>query len=445
MKILHLSTHDTSGGAARAAYRLHKGLQNVGLDSQMLVQEKHSSDKSVIAPNIRLFQGIAKTKLTFEVLPLKFYSQRSKSTFYAQWLPDAVVPSIAKISPDIINLHWVSAAFMRIETLARLKHPLVWTLHDMWGFTGGCHVTGGCERYKMSCGACPQLGSHNDKDLSRWVWQRKVKAWKNLNLTLVSPSNWLADCARSSSIFRNSRIEVIPHGLDTQRFHPLNKRIAREILNLPQDKKLILFGAIEATSDRNKGFHLLLPALHKLSQSGYSKNWEVVIFGASKPDNPPDLGFKTHYLGHLYDDISLVSVYSAADIMLVPSLQESFGQTASESLACGTPVVAFNSTGLKDIVDHQQNGYLAKPYEVEDFATGINWLLEDDERLQKLSFYAREKVERAFTLELQAQRYFSLYQGIITPKNDSFIHQEELQQSSVLAPLDELINPVSYR
>ncbi|MBN4003551.1 glycosyltransferase family 4 protein [Nostoc sp. LPT] len=413
MKILHISTHDISGGAARAAYRLHTGLQDIGLQSQMLVQEKYSNDKTVIAPKIRLFQGIAKAKLTVESLPLKLYRQKKNTPFFTQWLPDRVIPKVAQINPDIINLHWISGGFMQIETFAKLKRPLVWTLHDMWGFTGGCHVTGECDRYKVFCGACPQLNSGNEWDLSRWVWQRKVKAWKNLNLTLVSPSSWLAECAHSSSLFQNLRIEVIPHGLDTQKYRPINQHFAREALNLPQDKKLVLFGAIEATSDRNKGFHLLQPALQELSKSGWKDDLEVVIFGASQPENPPNLGFKTHYLGHLHDVISLATVYSAANVMLVPSLQESFGQTASESFACGTPVVAFNSTGLKDIVDHQQNGYLAKPYEVEDFAKGISWVLENEQRLQKLSFYARKKAEQEFTLELQAHRYSALFQEIL--------------------------------
>ncbi|WP_414514348.1 glycosyltransferase family 4 protein [Nostoc sp. PCC 9305] len=413
MKILHISTYDINGGAARAAYRLHTGLQDIGLQSQMLVQEKYSNDKTVIAPKIRLFQGIAKAKLTVESLPLKLYRQKKNTPFFTQWLPDRVIPKVAQINPDIINLHWISGGFMQIETFAKLKRPLVWTLHDMWGFTGGCHVTGECDRYKASCGACPQLNSGSEWDLSRWVWQRKVKAWKNLNLTLVSPSSWLAECARSSSLFQNLRIEVIPHGLDTQKYRPINQHFAREALNLPRDKKLILFGAIEATSDRNKGFHLLQPALQELSKSGWKNDLEVVIFGASQPENPPDLGFKTHYLGHLHDAISLATVYSAADVMLVPSLQESFGQTASESFACGTPVVAFNSTGLKDIVDHQQNGYLAKPYEVEDFAKGITWVLENEQRLQKMSFHAREKAEQEFTLELQARRYSGLFQEIL--------------------------------
>ncbi|MDZ8032498.1 glycosyltransferase family 4 protein [Nostoc sp. DedSLP04] len=419
MKILHISTHDISGGAARAAYRLHTGLQNIGLQSQMLVQEKSSNDKTIVAPKIRLFQGIAKAKLTVESLPLKLYRQKKNTPFFTQWLPDRVIPKVAQINPDIINLHWISGGFMQIETFAKLKRPLVWTLHDMWGFTGGCHVTGECDRYKVSCGACPQLNSGNEWDLSRWVWQRKAKAWKNLNLTLVSPSSWLAECACSSSLFQNLRIEVIPHGLDTQKYRPINQYFAREALNLPQNKKLILFGAIEATSDNNKGFHLLQPALQELSKSGWKDDLEVVIFGASQPENPPDLGFKTHYLGHLHDAISLATVYSAADVMLVPSLQESFGQTASESFACGTPVVAFNSTGLKDIVDHQQNGYLAKPYEVEDFAKGITWVLENEQRLQKLSFYAREKAEQKFTLELQARRYSALFQEILMIANKS--------------------------
>ncbi|MBE8999436.1 glycosyltransferase family 4 protein [Nostoc sp. LEGE 12447] len=413
MKVLHLNTHDIGGGAARAAYRLHTGLQDIGLQSKMLVQEKSSNDKTVIAPKIRLFQGIAKAKLTFESLPLKLYTQKKNTPFFIQWLPDRVISKVAQINPDIINLHWISGAFMQIETFSKLKRPLVWTLHDVWGFTGGCHVIGECDRYKVSCGACPQLNSMNEWDLSRWVWRRKVKAWKNINLTLVSPSSWLAECARSSSLFQNLRIEVIPHGLDTQKYRPINQYFAREILKLPQDKKLILFGAIEATSDRNKGFHLLQPALQKLSKAGWKDNFEVVIFGASQPENPPDLGFKTYYLGHLYDDLSLVTVYSAADVMLVPSLQESFGQTASESLACGTPVVAFNSTGLKDIVDHQQNGYLANPYEVDDFAKGIAWILENEQRLEKLSFYARKKAEQEFTIELQARRYSALFEEIL--------------------------------
>ncbi len=218
MNILLINNSDLSGGASRAAYRLHKGLQGIGAISQMLVQEKYSDDKTVLAPELRISQGIARSKLTFDALLLKFYRQRSQTTFSLQWLPDKVIPKVTEIDPDIINLHWINGAFMQIETIAKLKRPVVWTIHDMWAFTGGCHYSGECDRYIANCGACPQLGSDHRWDLSHWIWQRKTKAWKDLNLTIVSPSNWLAKCARSSSLLKDLRIEVIPNGLDTQMY-----------------------------------------------------------------------------------------------------------------------------------------------------------------------------------------------------------------------------------
>ncbi|MDJ0732792.1 MAG: glycosyltransferase family 4 protein [Nostocaceae cyanobacterium] len=405
MKILHLSTSDIEGGAARAAYRLHKGLQNLGETSQMLVRAKSSVDKTVIAQKNIL------TKLgpPASGLPLKFYPKRHRSMFSSQWFPDAIAPQVKQINPDIIHLHWICNGFVQIETLAKFKKPLVWTLHDMWAFTGGCHYTQECDRYLNSCGNCPQLKSNKNRDLSSFVWTRKAKAWKNLNLTIVSPSVWLGECAKSSSVFQNLRVEVIPHGLDLEKYKPIEKEIARKLLNLPQDKRLVLFGTSPGTTgDKRKGFYLLQPAVQHLSQSGWENQLELVVFGGSKPENPIDLGFKTHYLGQFHDDISLALVYSAADVMVVPSIQEAFGQTASESLACGTPVVAFAATGLKDIVDHQQNGYLAQPFEVEDLAQGIAWILEEPQRYEKLRINAREKAQRELSLELQARRYLSL-------------------------------------
>ena len=408
MKALLLSTSDINGGAARAAYRLHQGLQVINVNSQMLVRAKFSVDRTVIAEKNIL------TKLgpPLSGLPLRLYPRRDRTMFSPQWFPDAIAPKVAQLNPDVINLHWVCNGYLQIETLAKFNKPLVWTLQDMWAFTGGCHYSQGCDRYTDSCGNCPQLHSNQDWDLSHWVWQHKAKAWKDLNLTIVAPSSWMAKCVSSSSLFKHLRVEVIPFGLDTEKYKPINRKLARDLLNLPQDKQLVLFGALAATEDRRKGFHLLLPALQKLS-SGWQDNIELVVFGASKPENSVDLGFRAHYLGQFHDDISLALVYSAADVMIVPSIQESFGQTASESLACGTPVVAFNATGLKDIVDHQQNGYLASPFEIEDLVRGIAWLLEDGDRHRTLCASARKKAEQEFTLELQARRYLSLFTEIL--------------------------------
>jgi glycosyltransferase involved in cell wall biosynthesis len=268
-----------------------------------------------------------------------------------------------------------------------------------------------------SCGACPQLRSGKESDLSSWVWHRKAKAWRNINLTIVAPSSWMAQCAKSSSLFRDRRVEVIPFCLDTQQYKPVDRQQAREQLNLPPDKQLVLFGALSATADRRKGFHLLLPALQKLSHSGWHDRIELVVFGSSEPENPVDLGFKAHYLGSVADDTLLAQVYSAADVMVAPSIQESFGQTGSESLACGTPVVAFDDTGLKDIVDHLQNGYLVRPFDIEDLANGIAWVLDNEERHRKLCRQAREKAERKFALEIQARRYLSLYTELLDDRD----------------------------
>jgi glycosyltransferase involved in cell wall biosynthesis len=411
MKVLHLSAFDLVGGAARAAYRIHQGLQNIGIDSQLLVQHKRSSDRTVTTAESKVY---AKLRSLADSAPINFYPHRQQM-FSPQWCPDALLKSANRFAPDIINLNWVCNGFVPVEALAKFKQPLVWTLQDMWAFTGGCHYTLGCDRYQDCCGNCPQLQSNRDRDLSRWVWQRKQKAWQNLNLTIVTPSSWMAECARSSSLFRELAIKIIPFGLDTAKFAPYDSKQARQELNLPQNKQLVLFGAIDATGDTRKGSHLLQQALKKLGQSQWQEKIELVIFGASQPEQPIDFGFPVHYLGHL-DDAHLRLAYSAADVMVAPSLQEAFGQTASESLACGTPIVVFERTGLADIVDRDRNGYVAEYEDIEDLARGIVWVIEDEERHQQLRYYAREKAEREYAWTVQANRYLSLFEKILHPE-----------------------------
>ncbi len=415
---LLVSTYDPKGGAgaARAAYRLHQGLIRSGINSQMLVQDKRIDDPTIIAPP-KITEKISKLRPNLDDLPVKFYRNRQrKPTFFfsPQWLPSLVTSQIAALNPDTINLHWICGGFIPIEALAKLQKPIVWTFHDQWAFTGGCYYSEGCDGYTKYCGNCPLLGSASSRDLSRWVWQRKASAWQNLNFTIVTPSNWLAECAKSSSLFRDRDIQVIANGLDLNIYKPTSPQTARNLLTLPQDKQLILFGAINSTSNQRKGFHLLQPALQKLSQSGWKDKIELIVFGASQPENPVDLGFPVRYLGKIYDENKLALLYSAADVMLVPSVEEVFGQTASESLACGTPVVSFDSTGLKDIVEHQKNGYRAECFSSDDLAHGIAWVIEDRERYLKLAARAREKAVQEFSLELQASRYLSLFYHVLS-------------------------------
>jgi glycosyltransferase involved in cell wall biosynthesis len=415
MKPLIISTSDIQGGAARSAYRLHQGFKSINIESQMLVQTKHSDDSNVIGASASsgIGNAVSGLKLTLDRLPLKLYSKRSSTSYSLPWLPEKLASSVNQLNPDIINLHWINGGYLNIETITQFNKPLVWTFHDMWAFTGGCHYNEECTSYTSSCGACPQLNSNKDTDLSRWIWQRKAKAWKNLNLTIITPSQWLASCVIASSLFKDRRIEVIPYGLDIQKYRPMNKEFAREILNLPQDKKLVLFGSLQATSDKRKGFHLLQPALNELSKSGWQNQLELVVFGASGSEKSTTFGFKSHYLGTLNDDLSLALAYSAADVFIAPSVQDNLPNTVMEAIACGTPSVAFDIGGMPDMIEHQKNGYLAQPFKIENLANGIAWVLENKERHQKLSHRAREKTEQEFALEIQAKRYLSVFKSLV--------------------------------
>lgn len=411
MKLLLLNSYDV-GGAARAVLRLNTGLQSIGIASQVLVQFQSNATLDVISPQSCLAKCAAHLKIYLDALPVRFYKKRPLLNFTPAFVRDNILNQIDCMNPDIIHLNWMANGFLRLENLQKLKRPLVWTLHDSWAFTGGCHIPFECTKYCQSCGACPVLGSKGDYDLSRWVFLRKQMAWRNLDMTLVAPSNWLADCARASSLFRNNRVVVIPNGLDTTIFKPYDKSIARCHYNLPANKNIILFGAINGTTDRRKGYHLLIEALQLLAASGWSKKCELAVFGTLQHNDLPLLDIKTHYLGRLDDDSLLASLYSAADVMVVPSIQEPFGQTVSEAMACGTPVVCFDSTGPKDIVDHKINGYKAQPFDTLDLAAGIEYVIKSADYLG-LSRNARNKVVEEFDSKVVAKKYVELYEDLL--------------------------------
>lgn len=263
MKVLFINTHYMHGGAGRAAGRLQIALKNIGVDVKQLVQngfgDRHDS---IIGPLSPLDKGLALLKPALDALPLYLYKKRNGLPFSTSCLPDIIESKVKELNPDIIHLHWTCAGFVKIETLKKLNElnkPIVWTLHDSWPFTGGCHIPLDCAGYTDRCGMCPTLGSTFSHDLSRWIWNRKSKAWSGLDMTIVTPSNWLADCARSSSLFKGKRVEIITNGLDLGAIHSIDKRVARSMFSLDPDKKYILFGAVNATSDKNKGFSTLSP------------------------------------------------------------------------------------------------------------------------------------------------------------------------------------------
>jgi glycosyltransferase involved in cell wall biosynthesis len=423
MKVLMLNTFDEVGGAARAAVRLLRGVQGLGIDAGLLVQFKFGNASEVICNQNPLRRLARRLKGFLGTLPVRLYPNRPENNFSPALLPDHLPAEIVAIDPDIVHLHWLCAGFFQVETLRKLNKPLLWTLHDSWAFTGGCHVPYDCKRYRQSCGKCPVLGSSRERDLSRWTWNRKAKAWRDIDLTVVAPSRWLADCARSSSLFRDVRVEVIPNGLDTETFRPGDREAARDLLGLPQDKKIILFGAVRAISDPNKGLHLLASALQTFSKGG--SDTLAVVFSSLDDSAMPDLGMPAVFLGRVHDDRKLAAIYTAADVFVAPSVQEAFCQTASEALACGTPVVAFGATGLLDVVEHQKCGYLAQPYDAVDLGRGIAWVLEDMDRHSQLSFRARQKAKTEFCLDKVSGRYVTMYRQLLAQRQGAGISGNE--------------------
>lgn len=409
MKVTHYSG-DSIGGAARAAMRLHNAMQsNKEIESAMIVRVKTNDDWRINVPYKNQLESTYGQILPFiDRLPARL--QRSKH-FIARspaWVSAIRAKEINRSEADVVHLHWICSGFLSIEEIGKITKPIVWTMHDMWSFCGAEHLAEEADEARWRVGYTQASRNHQDRwlDIDRWVWRRKKSAWRK-PMHIVTPSRWLAECARSSALMRNWDITVVPNMLDTNRYKPIQKQIAREILGLPLKGQLILFGAIRGTQFSYKGWDLLQPALIKVAT--LLPNAQVVIFGQGEPKDSPSLGMELHWLGHLHDDATLALLYSAADLIVVPSRQESFGQTGSEAHACGCPIVAFNATGLRDVVEHGVTGYLAKPYCIDDLANGINWVLEDNVRHARLTVQARERAIRLWSYDTVVPQYFEVY------------------------------------
>lgn len=407
MKILMVNTYDVRGGAARSVFRMYREMQANNADISLMVQNKWGNDPGIIGPES--FFG----KISAEIRPYLDFSitypwHRKRTTFFPAWLPGNFISRLRKIDPDLVHLNWITGGYVRIEDLARIERPVVWTLHDMWAFTGGCHYAETCTGYENDCGTCPVLRSNKEHDPSRWIFNRKMKTYRKIkNLTIITPSTWLAECVRKSPLLGQFPVEVVPNSLDTTVFFPEDKLRAREHFGLAPDKKIILFGAQDATRNKLKGFAQLSEALKKMPEK---RDSILAVFGSQEKGIRELFGFPAHYFGYISGDSGLRKLYSAADVMVVPSIQEVFGQTATEAMACGTPVVAFGSTGLADIVDHKSNGYLARAFDPEDLARGIGWCLEDPERSLELSRNAVDTVFSKFNMKTNIRQISGIYE-----------------------------------
>jgi len=411
MKVVHLAYADGGGGAFKAAYRIHTGLRDLGLASTMLVSKRTTQDPDVRdagSPAGRLWSPIS---TYLDVLPWTLLRAPRHDFSSLAWVGTGVPRRVRALSPDLVQLHWICSGFLRVEELAKLRSPIVWRLADMWPFAGAEHYVGGDERFRRGYTAATRPPEERGIDLNRWVWQRKRRTYARISaLTVVTPSRWLARCARESLLFRECRIEVIATGQDIKTYRPIPKLLARQILCLPADATLVMAASM-GISEKRKGVTHLLQAL----ESVRDKRYQLLLLG-----DPPSEGLATpvecHWLGRLNDDISLALAYSAADVFVAPSTEENLANTVIEAMACGVPCVAFDIGGMPDIIRPQYNGYLAKPFDAADLARGIVTILESSDTRARLSHEARATVAREFSAELQARRYASLYEELLAHK-----------------------------
>ena len=419
MKVVHLNSSNIVGGSGRATYRIHRALKKAGVNSRLFVLNKFSDDLDVKAVTDTWAQKfLKKVRPRYERTILNLYGSREKKPFSIASKGINVAEERVIRDTDIINLHWINKSFLSLKSLkqiGRLNKPIVWTLHDMWAFTGGCHYSNDCRRYEEICGKCSVLNSEKLKDLSWKLLSQKTKAFKGLSLTIVTPSNWLAYCAKKSSLFSKNKIEVIPYSIDTKIFKPIDRAKARKILNLPVGKFLVLFVVSPGASIERKGINSLIESLlvAEYNFPQLSKNLEVLILGISHSEKIHNIPFKTHFLGSMHDDFAINLCYNAADIYVLTSIADNLPNTVIESLSCGTPVVGFNVGGVSDMILHKKNGYLARYRSSEDIARGIKWILEDKKRLKKLSENAREKVLKNYTYGIIGTKYLNLYESLL--------------------------------
>ena len=415
MRILQIGTRDSFGGAARAAYRLHKGLRSVGADSTYFVRDRQENDPSVRrfipdpSPAAQAHRQRCKDELTAAYDAYAATRSPDIELFSQERVDGDTNFFIQRPLADVINLHWV-AGFVDYPLFfdpARTKVPVVWTLHDMNAFTGGCHYDQMCGRFRGACGACPLLGSADPGDLSRRVFEGKAAlfdAWPEDMLHIAAPSQWLVDEAKASRLFRKFPGRRIPYGIETDTFKPTDKAAARAALNLPQDARIVLFVANHIRIAR-KGFRELVKALSLVPDAD-----KLMLIGVGDSHVlSVQAPFKVGQLDFVADDASMARIYSAADVLAMPSRQDNSPNTVLESLSCGTPVVGFAVGGVPDVVENGVHGFLAPAGNVSGLSLAFMEAFADLDRLKACGARGRALVEERHTLKSQADAYLALY------------------------------------
>jgi len=416
MRVLIINTSERTGGAAVAANRLMEALNNNGVKAKMLVRDKETDHLTVAGlPSSWRHQW----NFLWERFVIWLHLHLRREHLFEVDIANAGtdITNLPEFQEaDVIHLHWVNQGMLSLKGIRKILtsgKPVVWTMHDIWPATAVCHYSRGCEQYHSQCNKCPLLPGDS---LARQVWDRKEQLLSGQRITYVCCSNWLADEARKSALLKEQRIVSIPNAIDTRLFRPQNKQQARQALELPIDRRIILFVSQRVTDPR-KGISYFVEAVRRLAQQypEMKEDTGVAILGGHAEEVASQLALPSYPLGYVSNPSRIVSVYNAADVFVLPSLEDNLPNTIMEAMACGVPCVGFRVGGIPEMIRHQENGYVAKECDADDLAQGIRYVLADAD-YEMLSHECLHQVAQKYSQQSVANRYIEEYQNSMTPK-----------------------------
>ncbi len=411
MRVLIVSTYEKTGGAAVAAGRLMAALINNGEKAKMLVSRKETEGITVLE---------RKRNPWWERLAIFAHLHFSRKHLFEVDIASSGVDitSMREFKEaDVIHLHWINQGMLSIGNIKKILDsgkPVVWTMHDAWPATAICHYTRGCERFKSHCCRCPLLpGGGSDNDLASKVWKRKHRVLANRLIQFVACSNWLASEAKKSALLEGQSITSIPNPIDTHVFCPKDKTAARRSLQLPENKRIVLFVSQKVT-DKRKGMEYFVEAVRLLAEKypEMKDNTGIAILGGHSEEVAEQLALPVYPLGYISDEHLIVNAYNAADIFVSPSLEDNLPNTIMEAMACGVPCVGFKVGGIPEMIDNGKNGYVAAMRDAEDLAKGMRWTLCEADR-KALSDAALHKVSLCYSQHSVALKYIEVYNQAI--------------------------------
>ena len=416
MRILMVNTSELTGGAAIAANRLMNALNTEGHEARMLVRDRNTESSLVSTiPN-----G-AKQRCDFILERLGIFFEngcRKHRLFEVDTATRGtdITRDKAFQEADIIHLHWINQGMLSLGGIGKILasgKPIVWTMHDMWPFTGICHYSRECTAWQEQCGNCPILRKRNVNDLSHRRFLKKAQVYAKGKITFIGCSDWLADLARQAPLLSGYRIESIPNAIDTDYYQPSSKAQAREALQLPDNKHILLFVAQKATNPI-KGIDYLKKALERICEADPSvkDSMQLVIVGLEASTLKEAFPIRATTYEYISDTETMQQLYNAATLLMMPTLQDNLPNTIVEAMACGLPCVGFNVGGLPQLITHHQTGYLAQYKDAADFAEGIKYCLKEG-MAEKMAISSREKALANFSQPIVAQRHAALYESLL--------------------------------